>query len=304
MQDGDHARDLVRLLCAAQASRWLAAGCRWHDVVVPADGSILAAWRSLGFGCSAARGLRSTAAPVRATALPPDVDVRRGAIEDVEAITRLIVANAVYHAAPPIAAPLPPGSLEPFRQFAVELMADESNVWWLAERGGVLLAGLGFQPVTAEGTLTSPARTVYLSDAYTIPSARGAGLTSALLAHALRWAAATGYEHCAVSWDTPNLLSDRFWRGHGFVPSNYRLYRLVDERATWASASPTRPHDTSVAAPPYDEMSRTSTLHRHRKRIAIRLQSPAPRAAGCYHKPPVGAYAARDRAPVPPGGRS
>ena len=41
---------------------------------------------------------------------------------------------------------------------------------------------------------------------------------TALLSGVLSWAAGHGFGTCGVEWSSANLVSDAFWRGHGFTP--------------------------------------------------------------------------------------
>jgi len=65
---------------------------------------------------------------------------------------------------------------------------------------------------------------------------RGGGVGQALTRHGLLWAKEQGHHYCVIDWRTTNLLSSRFWVRMGFVPTNYRLYRHIDERIAWANA--------------------------------------------------------------------
>lgn len=55
-----------------------------------------------------------------------------------------------------------------------------------------------------------------------------------MINYALDWAYQTCYRFCAVGWASPNLTSDRFWRGRGSQPLQYKLTRRIDPRIAWA----------------------------------------------------------------------
>lgn len=64
---------------------------------------------------------------------------------------------------------------------------------------------------------------------------------TALLSGVLSWAAGHGFGTCGVEWSSANLVSDAFWRGHGFGPAGYKLTRLIDACVRW-----TRPDGSPV----------------------------------------------------------
>jgi GNAT superfamily N-acetyltransferase len=68
-----------------------------------------------------------------------------------------------------------------------------------------------------------------------LPAARSRGVGRALLSGVVEWAQARGFRACAVEWSSPNLISDRFWRRHGFDPVHYQLTRRIDPRVAWAN---------------------------------------------------------------------
>ena len=65
--------------------------------------------------------------------------------------------------------------------------------------------------------------TIYI--AVTSDGWRGRGIGASLLAAVDGWALERGCAHVAAGWSSANLVSDRFWRGHGFRPYRYTLSR-------------------------------------------------------------------------------
>jgi GNAT superfamily N-acetyltransferase len=70
-------------------------------------------------------------------------------------------------------------------------------------------------------------RTVGLAVCAVASEARGHGVGTALVEHALGWAANEGYETVITDWRVPNLLSSRFWPARGFRPTFHRLHRVL-----------------------------------------------------------------------------
>ena len=61
----------------------------------------------------------------------------------------------------------------------------------------------------------------------TLPELRGRGVGTALVEHALGWAAEDGFQAVTTDWRVPNLLSSRFWPARGFRPTFHRLHRVL-----------------------------------------------------------------------------
>lgn len=236
--------EVYRALYAALAPAWLARGCFWHDILLPADEPVaLAAWHSLGFGLESLRAVRETGGPAAGNE-PAGASLhlrfRRATAQDLDAVVRLSRGKADFHAGPPVFLPEVPESEAALRRYhAQRLTAADSAYWyWLAERDGAAVSMMAFEAATPAGTAVTPPESLYLAEAYTLANARGDGSGSALLRHALAWAHDAGYRFCAVSWDTPNIMGQRFWLRHGFRPVSARLNRLLDERIAWAQPSP------------------------------------------------------------------
>lgn len=111
------------------------------------------------------------------------------------------------------------------------MLADPDHAVWLALRNGNPLAFLLNGPASDDAsTIIYDEGTTSITGAYTVPEARGTGIATALLNHALAWARKTGYERCAVDFETTNPPARRFWMRH-FTPVIYSLGRHIDRRA-------------------------------------------------------------------------
>ena len=65
-----------------------------------------------------------------------------------------------------------------------------------------------------EGRLLQETNTAQVKSAYATPSARGKGIGSALLQHAVQWAREHGYDRIFVEHETANVYGGNFWRRH------------------------------------------------------------------------------------------
>lgn len=223
--------ETYRRLYAAAAPRWLANGCFAHYVQVAAwDAAAFDAWFSLGFGQFSVRATRSTTVPGAAPAA--GIDIRRGTVEDIDAVTRLSEGLSRHHADSPLFLPYLAEAQAAGGDYHLAMLANPLAAYWLAFRGGRAVAMQTFHPPHTTEPDT-PERSIHLENAYTEPEERGAGVTTALLDRAMAWARGAGYESCTVSWMTANLPAARFWAAAGFRPTSYRLLRVVDERVLW-----------------------------------------------------------------------
>ena len=109
-------------------------------------------------------------------------------------------------------------------------VADKSRLVLLAEHDGDTV---GLMVVDPDGHVPATATT---GIAVVTAAVRGRALGSALLAGVVEWAAARGFRRLGAGWTSANLVSDAFWRRHGFVPARYTLTRRIDPRVAWAES--------------------------------------------------------------------
>src|SRR5579884_2110498 len=211
--DRGYSADLYRDLYAALSPRWVALGCLYHIVNLPAsDRDALDAWFNLSFGKEHTYGLRETA------------------------------SAASFHVAldPAITLPYPK---EEARQEALEQLEKPDWKTWLALRGeqvvGIQLF-LPARPPKGLGIMVIPEQCSFLGFAATREEEQGRGIGRALTARGLASDFDDGYRFCFTDWRATNLLSSRMWVGQGWKPVAYRLTRRLDERILWshANASP------------------------------------------------------------------
>ncbi len=217
-------RRIYEEMYAHLSARWVDDGCFTHLVGLLADDREgLEGWHWLGFGLIAADGIRDLQ-PVTGPTL--GADIRQAGPEDVEQVSALIAALRRHLAAAPS---FFPHSEEEVRHDE-EWLGSPANAMWLACRGMEVVACMGQGPANPDAcTIILDEGTTSIVSAFTIESARGSGIATALLNRCLDWARTQGYERCAVDWEPMNILASRFWLKH-FQPVSYALVRYVDER--------------------------------------------------------------------------
>ncbi len=226
-------------LYAALAQHWVWQGLVGHYVSVPAHREASEPWWELGFGQYMALGVRpTTLADEPAACHRNDLEIRRATADDAVAVQDAMTEFVRSFASAPIFVPFLPETTAERQQWGVDRLADPGSPVWLAfahdQLVGLQLFDEPTSPHWHEPPLATPARSVYLHIAYTVPEARSTGIGEALLNHTLAWAREAGYDYCTALWVTASRAAP-FWRRLGFQPVSYRLCRIVDERAIWAN---------------------------------------------------------------------
>jgi GNAT superfamily N-acetyltransferase len=94
-------------------------------------------------------------------------------------------------------------------------LEDPASATFLAERDGAPVAFLRIGPsATDVAMIVRDPGTASVTGAYTRPEIRGLDVGSHLLASAVAWAAAEGYERWAVDHESANPEASRFWLRH------------------------------------------------------------------------------------------
>jgi len=216
LEPGDEPLDVAY---ATAAGAWVEAGYVAHYVVVPADDTEqLEAWFALGFGkqqCYAALEL----GPRPAATVPGGFTIRFCKPDDFEASLALGDLIREAHSAPPVWSGVPPRPPDELRRLWTEAFAEESDTSFLAVREGEVIGEFSMVPGD-DGE-------IYLGYAVVRPDARGIGAGLALTEAALGWAHEQDFRRCTTDWRTANPLASRFWPSRGFVPTSFRLHRLV-----------------------------------------------------------------------------
>jgi len=224
--DRDDPRMTYRRMYAALAERLVAIGCFEHTVVVVADRpEAQNAFVELGFGFDQIKGLRQLTPPAKTGG----VVVRAAGAGDLARIVELTWELQQFHAEAPMLRPAAI-DLPALRADLAAAVADDRRLVLLAEHDG---QAAGLMVVDPDAHLPA---TATIGIAVVTAAVRGRALGTALLSGAVDWAAEQGFRRIAAGWTSANLVSDAFWRGHGFAPARHTLTRRIDPRVAWADA--------------------------------------------------------------------
>lgn len=228
----DGRRAIYRHLYQALSRDLAAIGCFEHAVVVCAGHrDVLACLVELGFGIDQIKGFRPLTPPAGrlGEVRRREVRLRLACPEDVAELLRLVVELQWFHAEAPM-----------LRPALTDLCAikDDLDAAIAAERRLVLVAevrGRLTGVMVADPDSRRPGA-VSIGIAVVSASSRAEGVGTALLSGVVEWAGTHGFSACGAEWSSANLVSDAFWRGHGFAPARCTLTRRVDSRVAWADS--------------------------------------------------------------------
>lgn len=234
----DAPAEVYRDLYAAAAPAWVSAGYFDHYVLVSAaDRAGLDAWFALCFGQQQAHALLALD-DLEADPVEPltSVTFRQATEVDRDVLRDMAPLIATYQTRAPVWAPVPPETIDEYRDGYAELVDDGTATVWFAEHDGQVVGLHVYLPAEpSNDDLLTPEGCTELVAASTRENLRGHGLGRALTTHALAAMRAAGYAYCQTDWRVTNLLSSRFWPRRGFRPMYYRLARSIDPRIAWAN---------------------------------------------------------------------
>lgn len=224
----DNRREIYRRMYGRLAADLTKMGGFTHTIAVrSADGPTVESWFELGFGLDQVRAVRSLPRSAMATNGSSVVQVRQARPDDLDEMVELAVEVTRFHAGSPMLRP----ALSDHDFVGAELIKGMASA-----RSAVVVADLGhklggFLQINPDSHFID---TATIGIAGVAASTRHRGVGTAIVNFAMDWAARTSYGFCAVEWTSPNLTSDRFWRGLGFDPLQYKLTRRIDPRIAWA----------------------------------------------------------------------
>lgn len=220
---------IYRKMYAHLSSQWIANGCFTHLITALAhDKETREALSWMGFGMVVVDTMRDMTR-IHIPAL--DIRIKQADVNDLEKIVALDNKLAMYLAGSSMFLPLIEKRKKPYHE---EWLAKPSHALWLASLAGETVAYLKMCPLDMNYLVTDE-KTIWIQGAYTTEHARGKGIGTRLLDHALAWAQEQGYERCAVDFESDNALACAFWLHH-FQPVCFSLSRHVDPRIVWAHA--------------------------------------------------------------------
>lgn len=193
----------------------------------PNDVDALRAWHWMGFGMVAVDALRSVDS-IPCTDV--DVHIRRAELQDIQQVMELHEALWQYEKGTPIFLL----TSKRDRSYYEEWLQDSNKMVWLAywKDEPVALMRLG-HAADDVCTIIVDEKTTSIYAAFAKEEIRRNGITTALLDHALKFAQASGYERCAVSFEPMNVLGTYFWLKY-FKPVCFSVVRHIDDGVTQA----------------------------------------------------------------------
>lgn len=219
------ARTTYRHLYRELSARLTGIGCFEHTVTVAAaHADVVTSLVELGFGMDQVKGTRPLTPP---DGVRPGVRLREAHPDDLPLILRLTLELQHFHAEAPVHRPafLDVGAIGADLSAAV---ADPRRLVLLAE---VADRPAGLMVADPDSHLPG---TATIGIAVVTAAVRAGGAGTALLSGVVDWARRNGFRACGAEWTSANLVSDAFWRGHGFTPVRYTLARRIDPRVAWA----------------------------------------------------------------------
>jgi GNAT superfamily N-acetyltransferase len=220
----DDSARIYEALYSRISGDWLAGKYSAHYLsLFPNDLQALGQWHWLGFGMFAVDGLRGLD-PLQAG--DTGLHIRSAGVQDIDQVMALQDELWEYIKSPPVFIL----SERYDRQYYEDWLQDPRKVVWLACSQDEALAFMRMGPAAEDVcTIIVDEQTTSIYAAFTRAPARREGVATALLAHALEYARACGYQRCAVPFEPMNPLGSRFWLKY-FQPVCYSFLRNIDER--------------------------------------------------------------------------
>jgi GNAT superfamily N-acetyltransferase len=219
---------------AEVGAEWVRSGFFSHGAhIMAGDTAARDALVNLGFGHKMVAGMRRVADPP-----PPSggaaVEVREAGRAEEHDIHRLEMELDYYHSRPPMFMPVDSETEPGARSLQKTLFDNPGAVIYLAYEDGRAIGMTSLMSSTFLSACLKPDKLIYLYQGIVSESARSGGAGEALLRAALSWAAARGFEYCALHYHAANPTGGAFWRKHGFGAIQYAMQRHVDDRVAWA----------------------------------------------------------------------
>ncbi len=231
---GEDVLAVYRALYAELSGRWVREGFFVHQThIFAGDAALQEAWVTLGFG----RHMTAAVRPVGPVEGSPSrtVAIHRAGSEDLDVVMGLSDTLNRFHSQPPMFWPLLETPRREAREHQREMLEAETSAYFVAYDGGRPIAMQTFMVPGFTPAIALSDGNVYLYEGVVEPEARSGGVGTALLSHAMDWAANQGYEYCTLHFASGNPSGGPFWLGHGFRPVEYGMTRHVDERVAWAN---------------------------------------------------------------------
>lgn len=223
-------RQTYRHLYRALSGQLTRIGCFEHSIAVAAaHADTVTCLFELGFGIDQVKGTRPLT-PLAA----PDARLREARADDLPHLLHLTLELLRFHAEAPV---LRPALID------LDAIGDDFLAAIADPRRLLLLAEVDDRPagLMVTGPDSHLPGTTTIGLAAVTAAVRSRGLGTAMLSGVVDWARRNDFHACGAEWTSANLISDAFWRGHGFTPVRYTLARRIDPRVAWAGPELTYP---------------------------------------------------------------
>ncbi len=232
--DGEDALPLYRAMYAVLARAWVEAGFFTHRVaVVPGDADLQEAWVTLGFGRYMSAATRPTA-PEVPIFRPRQLTIERASPEDLEDVLALADNLNAWHWQSPMFWPVLEAPAAAAREFNAAALRNADVPYFVAYDEGRAVGMQSFLRPGFTPPIVDHTNDVYLFEGVVSDEARSGGVGAALLAHSMEWARRAGHSTCTLHFASGNPSGAPFWLGHGFLPVEHTMERVIDSRIAWA----------------------------------------------------------------------
>ncbi len=224
---------LYRAMYGVLASEWTTNGYFVHRAAItPGDAGVQEAWVSLGFGRYLTAATRTTS-PVAARGAA-GIDIERASPEDIDDVIALAGVLNNHHWHSPMFWPILPETQDSARQFNLAALRSADMPYFVAYQKGTPIAMQTFLKPGFTPPIVARENDVYLFEGVVSDDARGGGIGTAVLSHAMAWARDAGFQTCTLHFASANPTGGPFWLGHRFIPVEHTMERRIDGRIAWA----------------------------------------------------------------------
>jgi GNAT superfamily N-acetyltransferase len=231
---------LYESMYAVLAEKWVADGFFVHAVAVRAlDRAATEAWANLGFARKSICAVRPTRKLTETASVPTGLAIEEVRDRDDEVFEDFHRRLMTFQTGTPMFWPYNGESDAKVNAVRRDALRSGQSLAFIArDAAGEAVGSLLFVPSVFLSPLLVCDKMVYLWEGYVSDEARGTGVGTLLLDHAMQVLQKKDIQWCALHYIAGNPRGGRFWPVRGFLPVEYVLRRQVDERVAWAKGFP------------------------------------------------------------------